>query len=74
MARTIARVVHDIKPSVETINELVNVLEQIAGHSDDKKLSSQLKEGLHKLNELIETVKDYLEELDTEAKRNGILK
>jgi|GEM_PF-2605113 len=74
MAKTIARIVHDLKPSVETANELVIVLEEIASHDPNEELLSQLKEGLQKLNQLIETVKKYMIELDDEAKSSGIMK
>jgi len=66
--------VHDLKPSVETANELVIVLEEIASHDPNEELLSQLKEGLQKLNQLIETVKKYMIELDDEAKSSGIMK
>lgn len=75
MPRTIARVVHDIKPPIETINAVAALLEEMAEHlPGDTELSQQFRQGLGKLSSLSTTVEQYINELDAEAKREGIQK
>lgn len=71
MGRTIAKIVHDLKPPMETISEVVQVLEQMAIHLTDKKYSQEFREALHTVNSLTATVVKYIAELDEEV-RSGI--
>lgn len=68
MGRTIAKIVHDLKPPVETIREVVQVLEQMAMHLTDKQYSQEFREALHTVNSLTATVVEYIAELEEESR------
>ena len=68
MGRTIAKIVHDLKPPMEIISDVVQVLEQMAIHLTDKEHSEEFQEALHTLNTLTATVVSYITELDAEVK------
>ena len=74
MTRTIAKVVHDLKPSIEAINDVIQVLEEMTVHLTDKKFAQEFQEGLHTVSSLAHTISKYIKELDAEAIREGIKK
>ncbi|MDF2529430.1 MAG: hypothetical protein K0Q57_310 [Gammaproteobacteria bacterium] len=74
MARTLAKIVHDVKPPIETVDELVHILSVISEHLPEKKAIEQLREGLSKLNDLTKTMKAYIKELEAEVNHESMTK
>lgn len=74
MERTIAKIVHDLKPPMETISDVVKVLEEMTEHLTDKKRSREFRDALHTINDLADTVVKYIYELDVEVKKTGLHK
>ena len=67
MTRSIAKIVHDLRPSTEAINDVTQVLKQIITLLPKEKAAIDLQDGLQMVNKLNLTILDYLKELEDES-------